>query len=325
MSTLYVGIDVSAKTLHVATSSPRLQPRTFKNDAGGHSELCRWLRKRNCTCRVVLEPTGIYSLDVALALHDVEKVELAMPNPRAVRRFAEATLARGKDDRSDALVLVAFGQSMPFTPWQRPSDEALQARAISRMVIALGRDKAALRQRLHAARQTATTPSVVQEELQGAIKEIEKRQARLRKAAKDIIMRSPELRARFEVLVTMPGIADGHAITLLTELSVLPSDMSPKQWTAHAGLDPTSRQSGTTLKTRPRISRRGNARVRQSLYLASLTAVNCSDDVRRIHARLVERGKTKNQAHCAIMRKYLHVVHAMWTKGCIWDGSRFGS
>lgn len=325
MSTLYVGIDVSAKTLHVATSSPRLPPRTFKNDANGHAALGRWLRKRRCTCRVVLEPTGVYSLDVALALYDLEQVELAMPNPRAVRRFAEATLARGKDDRSDALVLVAFGKVMPFTRWQRPSHEALQARSISRMVIALGRDKATLRQRLHAARQTATTPSVVTEELQRAIEEIKKRQTRLRKAAKDLIMQSPELRARFEALVTMPGIADGHAITLLTELSVLPQDMTPKQWTAHAGLDPTSRQSGTTLNTRPRISRRGNARVRQSLYLASLTAVRHSNDVGRIHGRLVERGKTKNQAHCAVMRKYLHVIHAMWTSRSPWDGSRFGS
>ena len=75
------GIDVSAKTLDVAieVADEQLPVKRFSNDAEGHRRLSQWLRKWGKSVRVVLESTGVYSLDVALrnvstALrhHDIE-------------------------------------------------------------------------------------------------------------------------------------------------------------------------------------------------------------------------------------------------------------
>jgi len=325
MTTTYVGIDVSAKDLHIATSNPRLKPRTVTNDPAGRKSLAKWLTERKAEMCVVLEPTGLYSLDVALELSKLNGVKVILPNPRAVRSFAKASMARNKDDATDAQILVAFGQQMQASPWVAPSDGTLQVRALSRTVIAVGQDKARIRQRIHALAATDTTPAVLLDELELGVTECVARQGRLRAAALKLIKQDSTLLAKYELLISLPGVGDGHAITLIGELCVLATDMTARQWTAHTGLDPVNYSSGTSILRRPHISRRGNARMRQCLYLASLVAAQRSPAVAKVHGRLVSRGKTKNQAHCAIMRKYLHVIHAMWKSGEPWEESRFGS
>src|ERR1700678_133067 len=67
---VFCGIDVSAATLAVAVQ-PQDQPieeREFAHTASGHKALIAWLRKRRALVRVSLEATGIYSLDLAVAL-----------------------------------------------------------------------------------------------------------------------------------------------------------------------------------------------------------------------------------------------------------------
>jgi transposase len=79
------GIDVSKDVLDVAVrrDDAREETARFPNDAAGHRALVRWLTKRGRTARVVLESTGTYSLDVALALHSARGIAVMVANPRA--------------------------------------------------------------------------------------------------------------------------------------------------------------------------------------------------------------------------------------------------
>ncbi|MGH9345001.1 MAG: IS110 family transposase [Terriglobia bacterium] len=96
---VFCGIDVSAATLAVAIIEPdqAVQQREFANRPSGHKALIGWLGKRKSRVRVSIEATGIYSLDLALALHASPLVELAVLNPKLVNRFAQ-TLRRSKTD-----------------------------------------------------------------------------------------------------------------------------------------------------------------------------------------------------------------------------------
>jgi transposase len=67
--------------------------------------LIAWLTKRGRTARVVLEATGTYSLDIALALHRAARVEVMVVNPRAVKLFAGALMQRAKTDLTAAVAL----------------------------------------------------------------------------------------------------------------------------------------------------------------------------------------------------------------------------
>jgi transposase len=104
----FCGIDVSAATLAVAVQRADRggqEQREFANSAAGHRQLIEWLRKRGSSMRVSLEATGIYSLDVALALDRADGIEVAVLNPKTVNRFAQ-TLRRSKTDKADAVALA---------------------------------------------------------------------------------------------------------------------------------------------------------------------------------------------------------------------------
>jgi transposase len=151
-ATVFCGIDVSARTLAVAVieQDQPLQQREFANRASGHKALIGWLGKRKAQVRVSLEATGIYSLDLALALDAADGIEVAVLhptdedlsvgtpvlNPKMVNRFAQ-TLRRSKTDTADAQVLAEYSQRMPFTAWQPPSLNGLRLRAVGRHIAAL--------------------------------------------------------------------------------------------------------------------------------------------------------------------------------------------
>ena len=116
------GIEVSARELVVALGDGRggTRLRRFANSAVGHRALLKVLKAFG-KVRVVLEATGLYGLDAALALSAEEEIELMVANPRAVRHFAQAMMQRSKNDQLDAVVLREFAARMPFRAWTRPT------------------------------------------------------------------------------------------------------------------------------------------------------------------------------------------------------------
>ena len=112
-------------------------------------------------------------------------------------------------------------------------------------------------------------------------------------------------------------------MSILSELALLPADMTPRQWVAHAGLDPRLCESGTSVHKRARISKAGNAYLRASLYLPAMTAGQFDSHVAAFKEKLLRRGKATRQVHVAIMRKLLHAIYGMFHHHTPWDGSKF--
>ena len=73
-----------------------------------------------------------------------------------------------------------------------------------------------------------------------------------------LISAIPELAVKLKQLQTITGIADKTGPRILVELSVLPPDMTAKQWVAYVGLDPRPFESGTSTNKPRRISKRGS-------------------------------------------------------------------
>ena len=128
------GIEVSAKELVVKLRRQGdLEPlRTFTNTPQGHEMLVRYLRQAGRVVRVCLESSGLYGLDLALALSASPGIEVMVANPRAVRHFATALMKRSKNDPVDAGVLEEFAARMPFQAWSQPSPAALALHALAR-------------------------------------------------------------------------------------------------------------------------------------------------------------------------------------------------
>lgn len=320
-----VGVDVSQHTLDVAAAAPDgPQPRAqFANTATGHRQFVRWLTKGGRTARVVLEATGIYSLDLALALHAARRVEVMVVNPRAARQFAEALLQRSSTDATMAVALQQYAARMEFVPWTPPRPSVWTVRAIARRIAALTGERAGELNRAHAAAGTAETPAVVTHDIALNVRHLQRRIAALERQALAVIRGEPALTAAYQHLLSVRGIAATSAIQLLGELLILPAEMTVRQWVAHSGLDVRHVSSGTSVAKPPRISKRGNAHLRRVLYMPALVAVQHEPHVRAFYEQLLAAGKAPLQALVAVMRKLLHAIYGMLKTNTDFDGARF--
>ena len=322
-ATEFCGIDVSAASLSVALIAPDggLAQREFSNDASGHGALSVWLKKCSSRIRVSLEATGIYSLDLALALDAEASVELMVLNPKLVNRFAQ-TLRRSKTDAADAVVLAEYSMRMPFCRWQRPQTSHLQLRTMSRYIGSLVVVQAGLKTRLRSAQSTATTPRAVRVDLKRALAAVERRVEKMRAEALKLVEAEAELYERYHLLTTVPGIGAVSALTMLSELILLALGMTVRQWVASSGLDPAHQQSGTSLNKPSRISRAGNRRLRAALYMSALSASRYDRHLAAFYQALRTRHKTGLQALMAVARKILHAIYGIFKSGTPYDGQR---
>jgi len=322
---LLCGIDVGSKELVVAIDpgTGEIWEGTFGNDAAGHRKLIRRLTRARATARVCVEATGIYHLDLCLSLEQARGVEVMVANPRATKDFARAQLRRSKTDRTDAHSLLEFVRRMDFEAWKPPGASILALRAFSRRIQALLVTRAQEKNRLHADESVEATPRAIRESIDRHIDAINAEIESLTQSALEGVRADAELEQRFAHLVSVKGIAQASAITLLAELSVLPADMCARQWVAHAGLDPKHNESGTSVQGAVRISKVGNRHLRAALFLPALVASRHEPRVRAFYEKLLARGKKPMQALVAVMRKLLHAIHGMFHHDADFDGAKF--
>lgn len=315
---LLVGVDISKRWFDAAVSDGRT--RRFDNDAAGHRAFVAWLRK---PARVVVEATGTYGLDLALVLHADERSEVMVANPRLIKGFAKALAQRSKTDAADAKTILAFAERMPFEPWSPPDPALVELRAMARRIADLTVERAREKNRLSALRSSEAHSRLVANDVEVNIRHLGRRIERLVEQAVALVQEHAALAKAYGHLTSVKGIAAKSAVSILPELLVLPAAMTPKQWVAHAGLDPREHESGTSVRGQTRISKVGSVHLRRALYMPALVASRTEPRVKAFYEELLARGKKPQVAHVAVMRKLLHAVHGMLRHGTDFDGERF--
>lgn len=320
---VFVGIDVGAGELVVVlrTGDQSMAAQSFANTSAGHRQLLRKLKKIG-HCTVCLEATGVYSMDITIALYDAG-IRIMVVNPQSSHNFAKVLGKHSKTDNVDADTLAQYAQRMPFQSWVRPSDAAMTLRILSRRIHALTDQKTVAKNQLHALSFITTTPKAVRHDLTLAILQLEKRLKTLTTATLAMIDAHAELRQAFALLLSVKGIANTSAIALLGELLLLPNGLTHPQWVKFAGLDPKHFRSGTSVDKKARISKAGNHYIRAALYMPALSAKAHDPYVKAFFEHLLSMGKTPLQAVCAVMRKLLHALHGMLTNNQPFDNTRF--
>lgn len=315
---LLVGVDISKRWFDAAASDGRT--RRFDNDAAGHRAFVAWLRK---PARVVVEATGTYGLDLALVLHADDRTEVMVANPRLVKGFAKALAQRSKTDAADAQTILGFAERMPFEAWSPPDPALVELRAMARRIADLTVERAREKNRLLALRSSEAHSRLVANDVEVNIRHLGRRIDRLVEQAVALVQEHAALAKAYGHLTSVKGIAAKSAVSILPELLVLPAGMTPKQWVAHAGLDPREHESGSSVRGQTRISKVGSVHLRRALYMPALVASRTEPRVKAFYEELLARGKKPQVAHVAVMRKLLHAVHGMLRHGADFDGERF--
>jgi transposase len=319
----FAGIDVGAAELMlvIRKNAVPMKAQKFANTPADRLRLVKRLSKFP-GMTVCLEASGVYHLDLALALADAG-VRLMVLNPQAAHNFAKVLLRNSKTDAVDADTLAQYAERMPYQPWARPATESLMLRALARRINTLTRNKTAAKNQHHALTFSPETPKAVLRDLKLSIAQLEKRIDHLTLEAKTLIQAHSSLSHPFALALTVKGIGETSAIALLGELLLLPAGLTHKQWVKAAGLDPRHFKSGTSVDKRARISKAGNHYIRCALYLPALSAKAHDPYVKGFFEHLISNGKTPLQGVCAVMRKLLHAIHGMLAHNQPFDNRRF--
>lgn len=99
--------------------------------------------------------------------------------------------------------------------------------------------------------------------------------------------------------------------------------MNRAELSALSGLDPVETSSGTSVKKKSRISKRGLKLLRKMLFMPTLIVSFKNMALREYYRRLVERGKNKKAAIIALMRKIIIIAYSLFKTGQSFDEERY--
>ncbi len=307
----YLGMDVAKAKLDCCLlldeASGRRKTKVVSNAKSGIVDLLAWVAKQNVSpgvLHVVMEATGVYHEQAAMALADVG-ITVSIVNPAQVKDFGRGLAVRTKTDGVDSFVLARYGALLRPAAWTPPAPEARMLQALLSRREAITQDLQRERNRQEKADAT-DTPDRIRQSLADSIEFLIKQLAELQQDIDQHIDRHPSLRDDMALLQSIPAVGPQVGGNLL---SVMHSHefSSAEQLAAYLGLVPVERQSGSSVMGRTRLSKAGPARIRAVLYMAAVVATRHNPHVKAVYDRLLARGKSKMSALGAAMRKLVHL------------------
>lgn len=300
------GIDVSKDRLDVAVH-PSGERFSVTNDEEGWRALARRLQPIGARA-IGIEASGGYERGVIGVL-----LRAGLPvrsvNAWKLRQFARAAGLLAKNDRLDARAIAWFVASLPsrevrYDPVVARLAELVQARR--QLVDALhqaGNQGEHLRdatlQRMHARRIRLLERDLVQLDLHIA----------------RAIDGEPALRARRDLLCSMPGVGPVLAATLIALLPEL-GDLPNRSVAALVGVAPYDFDSGRMRGLRCIFG--GRAAIRRVLFMAAQAATRFNATLKAFKHRLIAAGKKPKVAIVAVMRKMIVALNAMVRNNTSW-------
>ncbi len=139
---------------------------------------------------------------------------------------------------------------------------------------------------------------------------------------KKAVSKNKNVSSKFSSLKSMKGIKDKTAL-LLTAIFLKYPNMTAKELVALSGLDPIEKTSGTSVKKKPKISKKGSILIRKMLFMPTLSMIRNNQAIRILYLRLLDKGKSKMTAIIAIMRKILVIAYALFRKQEMFDEEKY--
>lgn len=251
-----------------------------------------------------MEATGKYGFQLAEWLSERD-FTVSIVNPASIKGFAQSQLTRNKTDAVDAKLIAMFTQALNPEPWIPPSPQVRELRdwvdRCENLKLILLQEKNRLEMQ---------TNKEVKDHINTHIAWLEKEILEIEKAIQQKIDGDPDLKAKDELLQSIPGIGEKTSATMLAYVA-FERFRSAKEVGAFIGVNPRQRTSGTSIKGRTRLSKTGNAYLRKSLYMLSIAAIRFDTTIKRFAEQLTQNGKRKMVIIGTVMRKLVHVMYGV--------------
>lgn len=304
----WIGIDMSKASFHAALNDSSVE--VFANTSEGIEQFMGALRTHECIpedTTIGVEATGVYHLLFCRIL-TTNGWKVMVINPMLSHRVINSSLRRVKTDRHDAQSLreatrMEFGYQFIDTP----DVLALKALVTERAALVKMRGQVKTMMHSHQTRQEAagillhdsfaTTLATLSSEI----------------AAIEQKMDTYEIDTQ-RLLRTIPGIGRTSAALLVAYIGDIKRFANPEKLTAYIGLDCRVHESGTSIKGKGYLTKRGNTYLRHVLFMGAFVAAKRNLKLKAYFEKKRAEGKHYHSALCAVERKLVHLIYAVWSR-----------
>jgi transposase len=311
----FIGIDVSKLTLDVCINQgkEKIFSVSLSNSVKAldrlWKDLCKQFPEFNPAETVCcLEHTGIYNTHL-LSFLAGKKVSICLENPTHIK--LSGGLTRGKNDKVDAerIANYVYKERETIRLWEPARD-----------IIKTLKHLSVLRLRLVNVKKSLTVPQceikafdkqaskMMTDLCKNTIKSVQKDLKVVDEKILAVIRQDETLNRLFNLTQSVIGIGAVTAVEILITTNEFKNIKTAPQFACYSGIAPFDHQSGTSVKTKPRVSHRANKRVKTLLHLAAITSTMNPGEMRDYMLRKVDEGKSKMAVLNAVRNKIVHRV-----------------
>lgn len=323
-----VGIDVSMDDFHACIKVENQAgkvvikgTKTFNNTGAGFEEFHRWAlgrKKGDCSLSFVMEATGIYYEDLAYFLHSKkERVSVVLANK--MKGYAKSLNIKTKTDKVDAKIIAGFGIERQVEEWKPMSPVYKELRDFCRELLSIKKEMNRAKNQMHAMLRSHNKSKEIINLKKKQIDFYEKTVESIKKKLIKVVDKDQALKHKLAMLESIPGLGFETSIILASETNGFELFKSIRQLVSYAGLDIEFKESGR-FKGKTRISKKGNSRIRQALFMPAMTACKYNEPIKQLYTRVCEHNpQTKRKGIVAGMRKLLIYAFVIWKKDTAYD------
>lgn len=298
-----------------------LSTRSFANNPVGFKAFNKWMGKqadKTLPCTYVMEATGVYHERLACFLYDL-KYNVAVVLPKRAKDFSKTLKIKKVTDKIASQSLATMGLEKKLDLWQKPQKEFLELRQMTREKERIQHQITQIKNQIHAEESGAFVNKATIKRLKAALKLLKSQKAEILQEIKEAIAANEMLNEKVKKITTTPGIGVLTVATVIGETNGFNQIKNKRQLVSYAGYDIINQESGISVKTKARISKRGNKNIRKAMQMPALTAIRHQDTSKELFKRIVSRTGIKMKGVVAVQRKLLILIYTLWKNDSVYD------
>lgn len=315
------GIDVAKDELVVVAGrlyddmTPELYARkSFPNSDKGFCALLVWMNKLtepSIETRFVMEATGVYHEKLAYFLYGQgQLITVVLPNK--ISNYFRTLETKTITDKTASDAIARFGLERKLDNWKPASPVYKKLRQLTRERDQLVQNRTIAKNQLHAEQSEAEPNKTSLARVKKLIFLLDKQEKEIKAELAALVKQNEEVKRKVELIISIPGVGALTAVTVLAETNGFELIRNKKQLTSYAGLDVKEKQSGTSVKGKAVISKKGNKFLRKTMHLPALASIRHDERFKVIFARLVGKHGIKMKGAVAVQRKLLELIYIVF-------------
>lgn len=322
------GIDVAQKELVVSLgrmyddlSTQVYACKTFVNQASGFTTLIAWIEQLTdpqVQTTYVMEATGVYHESLAYFLAEKGQL-LSIVLPNKISNYMRTLEVKTITDKTASEAIARFGLERKLDNWKKPAGIFKKMRQLTRERDQVVLHRTITKNQLHAEQAEAEPNKNTVARLKKQIQLFNKQEQDIRLELEALIKDDEHAGRSIKLMCSLSGIGLITAATVLAETNGFELIRNKRQLASYAGFDIREKQSGTSVKGKPRISKRGNRYLRKAMHMPALSAIRSDERFKAVFARLVAKHGIKMKAAVAVQRKLLEIIFTIYKSGVAYD------